>query len=435
VYKLTIIIVPTEKCNFKCAYCFEPQNQRSGLDIPLDIDAIKQSLIDVWAGPYGGSDLCLHGGEPTMIPRKTLEDLLKFLFEFKGCISIMTNGFTVDDYLISLFKRYNVYPGISIDGPPELNVLRGPDPSNAEVTANYNSVLMRNIKRMLDAGLFVAPLVIIHKKNASTQEHRDKMREWFIDLKQLGVREGRVNAMYSKPSTRDLELTNDEVEKFWKMIYDVNKEEGLRWAPITDMMGNLKGNKLTPCNFSRCDYFNTHTLSILPDGSIGNCDRTFQDGITLRSETGQSSGRYKALEQTQCKECRYWSVCGGGCPAEGENDDWRNKTRFCQAIYNTYAMLEREIRFISPDTKLKVDEDWTKPPEHQDTTHGDQTHGDLTHGDSTHGDLGHGDMTHGDVPHGDSTHGDLGHGDSGHGDKVHGDSSHYDAPDWRKTVA
>ena len=142
---MTIIICPTEKCNYKCTGCFEPQNQRSGFDISYDFDKIKKSLYDVWSGAYNGSAVCLHGGEPTLINKRELERLMDLIYNLpwtrddgsitkKGAVSIVTNGSMIDDEMIQLFKKYNVYVGLSCDGPPELNVYRGPDPSNSEVT-------------------------------------------------------------------------------------------------------------------------------------------------------------------------------------------------------------------------------------------------------------------------------------------------------------
>ena len=147
----------------------------------------------------------------------------------------------------------------------------------------------------------------------------------------------------------------------------------------------------------QCDIFNTHTLSILPDGTVGNCDRTFSKGIYLRSGKMGSSGRYEALQQTDCKGCKYWSICGAGCCEEGIGGDWRRKTRWCKAIYKTYERMEKRYGFKAPTV--------TPPPTDNrqfNTPHGDSTHGDAPHGDSLHGDSSHGDSNHADSSHGDN---------------------------------
>lgn len=424
---MTIIVVPTEKCNLRCQYCFEPEEQRAGFDIPYDFEKIKSSLLDVWSGSYNGSDVCLHGGEPTLIGSTEFEKLLDLIYNLpwkcedesirpKGVVSLVTNGTLVDDNMIRLFKKYNVYPAVSIDGPPELNILRGPNPGNAEATAAYNELIWKNIKKMREHDLPVAIMCILHKGNASTPEKLKKMGNWLLKLKQIGITSGRLNPAYSD-NHPEIELTNSELYVAWNYFYRVNKHYDLQWNPLVELENNLREEKNSPCHFVQCDKFATPTLSIHPDGTIGNCDRTFSDGLYLRSQDRSTSGRYQALQQTQCRGCKYWVVCYGTCPEEGAGGDWRNKTRFCEAMYKIYAYIEKTLREENPGIELIVDKYEGQPPAFLgNAPHGDAAHGDQGHGDSNHGDAGHGDSNHGDAPHGDAPHGDSHHGDS---------------PDWR----
>jgi radical SAM protein with 4Fe4S-binding SPASM domain len=425
---MTIIVVPTEKCNLRCRYCFEPEDQRIGFDIQYDFEKIKSSLLAVWAGPYNGSDVCLHGGEPTLIGATEFERLLDLIFNLpwkcgdgsiqpKGAVSLVTNATLIDDNMIRLFKKYNVYPAVSVDGPPELNVLRGPNPESEVATREYNDLIWKNIKKMRDAGLPVSIMCILHKGNASTVEQLQKLGNWLLKLRNLGITQGRLNPAYSD-NHPEIELTNDELYRAYNYFYRVNKRYNLGWNPLREMESNLKEHKNSPCHFIGCDKFATPTLSIHPDGTIGNCDRTFSDGLYLRSQDRSTSGRYLALKQTQCRGCKYWTVCYGTCPQEGVGGDWRNKTRFCGAIYKTYSYIEKKIREETPGIELVVDNlEAVSPMEIPgNTPHGDEAHGDSKHGDQAHGDSGHGDSYHGDAPHGDAPHGDSHHGDS---------------PDWR----
>ena len=432
---MTIIIVPTEQCNHHCLYCFEPKDQRHGPKLPYNFERIKASLKDVWGGSYNGSAVCLHGGEPLLMNKVELERLMKLIYNLpwkcedgaikpKGAVSIVTNGSMIDNEIITLFKRYNVYASLSCDGPPDLNVLRGPDPNDREKTRAYNLHLVEMMKKLRENDIPVSIMCILHRENASTMEKLKVLGAWMLWLSKMGITGGRVNPMYSDKYPK-LELTNDELYRAWTFFHRLNKEYDLQWNPLIEMEKNLQEQKNSPCHFVGCDKFATCTLSIQPDGTIGNCDRTFANGLYLRSMDRSKSGRYEALAQTQCKGCRYWQVCYGMCPEEGIGGDWRNKSRFCEAVYKTYSYLEGILREENPDIELVVD----SAPEVTPAPHGDTSHGDKTHGDSTHG-----DETHGDAPHGDSGHGDAGHGDTSHGDIPHGDSNHGDSPDylWRR---
>lgn len=409
---MTIIVVPTERCNFQCTYCFEPQDVHDGVGFTYNFEAMKKSLYEIWEGAYHGSDVCLHGGEPLLMPIQEVEKLLSLIYNLpwsegkvKGTASIVTNGSNITDEHIKLFKKYNVNVALSCDGPPSGNLHRGPNPKDGKVTADYNRQMKNVIKKLRREKIKLSMMCILHRDNASDSEKLKALGKWMLWLKSLGVVNGRMNAVYSDKHP-ELELTNHQLHRAWINIYNWNKRYGMRWSPGPDMEKNLlhdKGNKKyfspTPCSMAKCDPFNTHTISVLPDGTIGNCDRTFAHGIYSRSLSGTKCGRYEALRQTDCKDCKYWEICGGGCPEEGVGGDWRRKTRFCEAIYKTYEYIEEKLRQRGLVPKYSIPEEESRPL-------GNRPHGDAPHGDSSHGDSGHGDMPHGDMPHGDSTHGD-----------------------------
>jgi hypothetical protein len=89
----------------------------------------------------------------------------------------------------------------------------------------------------------------------------------------------------------------------------------------------------------------------------------------LRTEN--SRARYEALAQVKqsaggCKGCFWWSYCKGGCPGAGLDGDWRNRTRFCEAIKETFAFVSGLALFESK----------------AGCKQGPGGHGDREHGDS-----------------------------------------------------
>lgn len=414
---MTIIIVPTEQCNLRCRYCFEGDEVHEGVGVKYSYDAMKQSLEQIWGGRYHRAGVCLHGGECTLMPVDEFEKLVKMIYELpwkrndgtvgeKGAVSIVTNGTLITDKHIEIFRKYNVHVSISVDGPPSLNTQRGPAPGNKTVTDLYNQRLVETIKKLRANDVSVSIMCILTRDNASTKEMRQQLGGWMVWLKKLGITGGRANPVYSDDHP-ELELTTDQLFQMWVNVYHWNKTHDMRWNPVTEMTRNLTGENKSPqpCVYNMCDPFNTHTISVLPDGQIGNCDRTFGHGLYTRSMDNSNSGRYEALKQTDCKDCPYWEICHGGCPEEGIGGDWRRKTRFCEAIKRTYAYIEKQL------TQEGVKIGYEKTEQVEVNQHQDQGHGDAPHGDE-----------HGDAPHGDSTHGDIGHGDIPHGDSDHGDT-------------
>jgi radical SAM protein with 4Fe4S-binding SPASM domain len=161
------------------------------------------------------------------------------------------------------------------------------------------------------------------------------------------------------PPTKNLVLTASEVKNVWIKLADVALETNLNILPIREFIDNLLGYPFGPCWTSRCDYMTTIVKMILPDGEIGPCDRCLQDGVRCRS-LNPISLRSENLRNTDCKGCRYFEICGGGCPGETIDSDIRNKTKGCEAIYGVYSYLENRLRSMFPKIYLPgVDEpDW-----------------------------------------------------------------------------
>jgi len=92
----------------------------------------------------------------------------------------------------------------------------------------------------------------------------------------------------------------------------------------------------------------------MPDGNIARCDRCFQDGYYYISDRPITT-RAEILQQTECKGCRYFEICGGGCAGEGVNGDVRRKTYYCEAYFGLYEFLEKKIRGMFPNVLLTPD--------------------------------------------------------------------------------
>jgi len=367
---MTILILPTMRCNFRCVYCFEHDSVKDDKE-PLDFDfnAIKRSLDTLQNDDrYRGSDIGIHGGECTMMSPRELESVLKLIYESQdrdgnpfNRSGITSNGYNINDSFIRLFKKYNTNVGISIDGPESLNTLRGPNPKNEKVTLGYNHKMKKTLRKLRREDLSVAIMCILHTENAGDDDKLEELKEWILWLADLGIDGGRLNPMYEVPWNQHYQLSNDRLAEVWKQLFDLTIDYGLRWNPFREMIDNLLGFSSSPCTFGSCDYFRTSTVGILPDGTITNCDRTFEKGLHVRAEGDMLSGRYDILPRTQCKDCRYWNICHAGCPSCAVDSDWRNKSVFCDAIYQLYEYTEKKIKNFFPNIRLVTENDEAEP--------------------------------------------------------------------------
>jgi len=350
---MVILLIPNLGCQLRCSYCFEGERL---VRTTIDVNAMKASLKRLEEVPrLKGSYIAFHGGEPSLVDRGVLADLAQFASQYSKSISFQTNGVIIDDQLIDVISRYNMNVGISLDGPGMLNSLRGPDPNDKLVTRKYTAKVYRNIGRLLDAGVSVGVLSVLHNINVGTDQRLKRFEGWLLKLRDLGVGNIRVNLMYAtNEASIQYELNTERAVGAMIALYEFRKMHQLQLNPFMEMIQNLKGASVAPCHYCQCDLFSTHTISIFPDGSVGNCDRTFGSGCYLRSVAQSHPGRYRALKLDQCKDCRYWNVCYGGCPNEGFNGDWRNKTRHCAVIFNLYTWIEKDLVGMFDEVNLDV---------------------------------------------------------------------------------
>ena len=336
------------KCPVGCEYCFEDTNNEMVQKYDLQ-KMFKTFDSMIRKGEF--NRITLHGGDVLSLP---IEDFRYICEEFarrNTGISVQTSLAFLTDEHIDLIKKYHIGIGISVDGPPELNIFRGPrDPNLNKI---YQQNLLSNINRLRKNKIPFGSISILTKHNA-TGENLDKLCEWVVKEKI----NGRFNPMFTPHFDNRMvyqELTPEELKNAWIRLYYVAKENpSLPMSPVREFIDNLLGLGLKSCVVTRCDYINTRCNTILPDGGIGRCDRCFQDGYYYSSENS-TLNRSEILKSTECKGCRYWEVCGGACPGEGIDKDYRRKSRFCEAYYGFYSFLEKEIRGLLPNVILSID--------------------------------------------------------------------------------
>lgn len=320
---MTILLIPYLGCNLKCRYCF--QGWSNPAEYNADVNAMIETLKEIYVKDRA---VHLHGGECTVIPKNDFARLLEIQFKLTGRSSIQTNGYAITEDHIKLFRKYKTSVGVSIDGPKELNRLRGfrdPDKYN-----DYYSRVEGNIKKMIKAGIPVSFLVVLTEANIHP-EALPKMLKWLTQYRQHGVT-ARFNPAFKKfmPPTEML-------ENAFEILFGLHLKCGGGYEPFKSIINRLKGFGGT-CWMHACNPLNPKTISILPDGRIGPCDRMLPETYTPNFKA--ENFRIKLLWETECNGCKYFKICFGGCPQEG---GWRHKTPFCQAYKNLFQLIESTL--------------------------------------------------------------------------------------------
>lgn len=356
------------RCNLNCGtptatYCYQDAIRRSENegDPRYDKSAIKKTLLE------RGQRFSMFGGEPLLMHMRELEDFFKFGMEnFKGkpgtgssVNAIQSNGTLMTEEHIQLFRKYDVGVGISVDGPVELNDARWA--GSTEATRAATAKTQWALSRLLELKHPVSIIVTAHQLNAKG-DRLPKLLDWFRALRAQGLSFINIHLLESDNASveQELGLTVYENVELLLACNKLMKEIGLHFAPLTDMKELLRGRDRwnesngsywggVTCTWNGCDPYTTAAVQgIDGKGRLGNCGRTCQDGPYWVKANKPGYERYIALGNTPmqyggCKECRFFVMCKGHCPGEGEGFDWRGKTSHCLTLMRVFEALEQEL--------------------------------------------------------------------------------------------
>lgn len=343
-------------CNLKCTYCYqEPVRQAGNIHTKYNIEAMLAEADRV------GQKFNLFGGEALLVPKKDLETIFAHGFNKFKENGLQTNGTLIDDDHIAMFKKYNVKPGISVDGPGELNRLRWA--GSEDKTVAHTKKTIENIQKLIDNGIRPGIIITLHRVNASA-EKLDELISFIRWLGDIGVTGGNIHSLEVDKTmpNQDIHVLSEEenIHAMLKLAAFFDKNRDLRWNPFSEYPRMVMGNdKDTTCYWNSCDPGNTQAVyGIEGDGSLSNCGRTNKEGIDWYKADRNSYARYISFYYTPdemggCQGCRFWMACGGNCPGEAIDGDFRNKTTHCglvKAILTHYENRE-EAQGRLPVTK------------------------------------------------------------------------------------
>ena len=112
----------TSFCNLDCQYCYLPNRNIKNTITDEVVDSIITSIEEL----HDNVSIIWHSGEPLVIGTKRFENILSKFDKIKDKVShcIQTNGTLISDDWCSLFKKYDVQIGVSIDGYEPENKFR-----------------------------------------------------------------------------------------------------------------------------------------------------------------------------------------------------------------------------------------------------------------------------------------------------------------------
>ncbi len=385
---MTVELKPMgNKCNISCTYCYQKFMREDEKPAPYNIQLMLNTADKALIGAKKSSkSFSMFGGEPLLVPINDLEIFFKHGFNKYKKNGIQTNGTLITEDHISLFLKYNVSVGISIDGPNSLNDARRI--GTIEATRENTRKTEENINKLISNNIIPSLIITLHRINYS---QLDIFLSWIKYLQSIGIKYVRLHFM-ENDDANSLVLKEEELTNFVIKILELNSR--IRFDIFDDIQNLLlyEGEDLeeyqVACTWNGCDTYTTPAVQgVKGDGSLGNCGRTNKLGIDYLKSDIHGKERVRALFHTPqefkgCKDCRFFFACKGHCPGEGEFKDWRNRTEFCGTIKAIFTEFENRIEKIGK-VPISKNEELRKRLELEVISMDSfGEHVDISHGDS-----------------------------------------------------
>lgn len=360
----TIIFKETEACNANCIYCNVIARKKPQTISPELLELVFMRINDYLIDNINERiEVIWHGGEPCIVGVDFYRNVLRILKE--RCtktsdridFNIQSNLTLINQELLDVFKEMRITMiGTSFE---PFNGIRG-------IGINRDSNLYNE--------KFYKGLELLEKNNIPwgfiyvvTRSVLNKPLEIFNILNNFScIRGFDFHAVYSykHQDPNNVLITPKQFADFLGAICETwwNKRKLIgRIDPFESYFEKYTKTKSgLLCTDSNCAY--TH-LYIGPTGELSHCGRSsewdvFEIGNIRDFSINEAfklqyrqilNDRNLHLSNTDCKGCRYFSICHGGCPLDGWNitGDLRSKTEWC---VSTRYFLEK---YFEPITGLK----------------------------------------------------------------------------------
>ena len=362
----TVLLKVASRCNLDCSYCYVyHMGDRGWARMPNrmsinTIHRIAQSLAQVSNRQDKRFAVVLHGGEPLLLGRSGLAELLSALREvlsFDYPISIQSNGILISPPILDLCSRYRTSLSISIDGPKAIHdrnrISHGGRGSFEEVMQGINVLNNHSDREFLFAGVlavidpesdpdevygFLKGLQVgsidflyrdgNHSKlpHGKSSFYSTEYGAWLSQLLEIYI---------ADPDPPRVRLLDDMI----KLVLGVDgTKEGVGLTEfgivVIDTDGSVTKNDTLKSSYDGADRFATN-WSIY--------EHSLEDVLA-----SQDFAAYHAAQQPTsevCRACPDLKICGGGMTLHRWNDEsaYDNPSVYCADQRLVIANIRRHV--------------------------------------------------------------------------------------------
>ncbi|OIN99387.1 hypothetical protein AUJ67_07375 [Candidatus Desantisbacteria bacterium CG1_02_49_89] len=335
------------RCNLKCAYCYYTHH-KGGTDKALGVCETTDFILDFARAAGRPVSIVFQGGEPLLAGIKYYEDVFSAIAESRvpAAFSVQTNGHLLTEDFCSLFKKYNVLTGISIDGPKEINDKARPGSFERTMGA---------VRLMQKTGVDFNTVSVLAKHNYS------ETGGVYNFLKSEGCFYQQYITCFPDFYSKGWFLSGEELEGALDTLFNLWKTD---WKDVfirefDDLLKASAGIPASECMLGRqC----AGALTLSSDLSLYYCDvpsvqKAFAgyypcdlDKIA-ESRKCRDFIRRKSVFPQECRRCEWVSLCNNSCPEMRVSGLYR----YCKAMKNFFEKNSAVLKMIAEQALRRKD--------------------------------------------------------------------------------
>ncbi len=343
----TLILKATEQCNANCYYCDVVRKADTGHKMSLEVVETLFARVNEYLNSQNDErvELLWHGGEPLLMGPRFYESVLEL--QQKHCNvtkqrirhSIQTNLTVFSERYVDILRRMGVTSvGTSFDPEPRVRGL------GKEIdTLAYNRRFLKALRILETNGFGWGMIYVVTRRNLKRPLD---IFHFLMNLKLSGGVNFNPVLIYDQ-ERRDIAISADEFAEFLGVVFEYWWKHRQRFPdvqPFRSLVETImEGRPSMGCADSGdCTY---HHLNVAPNGETSQCGRAADWGLLsfgnikdkplyelLRDRQRDTFvRRLDVLRQGECKECRFWNLCHGGCPldAYSKHASFMHKSEWC----------------------------------------------------------------------------------------------------------
>lgn len=320
--RLGVTIIPTFRCNLRCDYCFQDRTNEDTMSEDtkkLLILSLKKNL-DV-SSHLKVLSITWYGGEPLLMVDDILDIGLQLKMycdakKLKYESNIITNATLLDENAVNKLVEAGVTNcQITLDGPKRIHDKRrpSPGPNESSFVKTVDGIIAAMKKMEVRIRINVDPTNIAHVEELLDELETCNLLEHLRSGK-IGVYLGRVFD-FSEGGCCKFNSRLYSMEQFATIEVDILKkffERGINSIEFPFA-------KLFFCNALSVDSFVVDPLGNMYKCYVNAGDKTQSFGklgvpIKFTAEEQQYWMNYDPFNVKECSKCKYFPLCGGGCP-------------------------------------------------------------------------------------------------------------------------